>query len=131
MYNEATFRLIGRIAKINRAGKTLRVTVASNYSVKLDNGDYDDRVRFNTVTVFGRQAEWVETKRQVGDFVLVEGNLEDRKYEKDGETVYTTDRLTNTFELLSGAPAKKEEPAKKAAGKGRKAAQPEGDNIPF
>lgn len=130
MYNEATFRLIGRIAKINRAGKTLRVTVASNYSVKLDDGSYDDRVRFNTVTVFGRQAEWVATKRQVGDLVLVEGNLEDRKYEKDGETVYTTDRLTNTFELL-GLPAKKEEPAKKAAGKSRKAVQPEGDDIPF
>jgi len=100
MYNEASFRLIGRIAKINRVGKTLRVNIASNYSVKGDDGKWDERTRWNTVTVFGKQAEWVETKRVAGDLVLVEGNLEDRSYEKDGETVYTTDRLANTFELI-------------------------------
>jgi len=106
MYNEASFRLIGRIAKIERAGKTVRVSIASNYSVKDEAGDYQDRTRWNTVTVFGKQAEWVQKKRSKGDLVLVEGNLEDRSYEKDGKTVYTTDRLANTFELLAGAPAR-------------------------
>jgi single-strand DNA-binding protein len=106
MYNEASFRLIGRIAKITRAGKTVRVNIASNYSVKDEAGTWEERTRWNTVTVFGKQAEWVETKRQQGDLVLVEGNLEDRTYEKDGEKVYTTDRLANLFEVLTKAPEK-------------------------
>jgi single-strand DNA-binding protein len=100
MYNEASFRLIGRIAKINRVGKTLGVNIASNYSVKGGDGTWDERTRWNTVTVFGKQAEWVETKSVPGDLALVEVNLEDRSYEKDGKTVYTTDRLANTFELI-------------------------------
>jgi len=104
MYNEASFRLIGRIAKIERSGKTVRVNIASNYAVKLDEDKWEDRTRWNIVTVFGKQAEWVENKRSKGDLVLVEGNLEDRSYEKDGKTVYTTDRLANTFELLAKAP---------------------------
>ena len=120
MYNEASFRLIGRIAKINRIGKTLRVNIASNYSVKSDDGKWDERTRWNTVTVFGKQAEWVETKRTLGDLVLVEGNLEDRSYEKDGETFYTTDRLANTFELLV-----------KAGPKGERQPADDRDEIPF
>ena len=106
MYNEASFRLIGRIAKITRAGKTVRVNIASNYSVKDEAGAWEERTRWNTVTVFGKQAEWVETKSVPGDLALVEVNLEDRSYEKDGKTVYTTDRLANLFEVLTKAPEK-------------------------
>jgi hypothetical protein len=45
----------------------VRVNIASNYSVKDDAGTWEERTRWNTLTVFGKQAEWVETKRQQGD----------------------------------------------------------------
>ena len=110
MYNEASFRLIGRIAKMQRVGGAIKVNVANNFDVKGDDGKYEEKTTYNQVTVFGKQAEWVENKRKVGDLVLVEGNLHDSQYQdKNGETVYTVERNANRFELLTSAPAKKED----------------------
>lgn len=100
-YNEASFRIIGRIGAVTRFGKILKVSIASNYSTRDDGGDRQDHTRWNTVTVFGKQADWVETKRAIGDLVLVEGNIADTSYDKNGEIVYTADRLANRFELLA------------------------------
>ena len=44
-----------------------------------------------TVTVFDDQAAWIKGNVSKGQPVLAEGRINNSSYEKDGETVYTTD----------------------------------------
>jgi single-strand DNA-binding protein len=55
---------------------------------------------WNTVTLFGKVAERV-SKMTKGDLVHVRGRLRDNRYEKDGQTHFTTDRIADTIARLA------------------------------
>ena len=48
----AEFQIIGRIGQIKKVGTTLRVTIASGYPYKDDRGEWQERTRWNQITVF-------------------------------------------------------------------------------
>ncbi len=80
---------------------------------KQDDGSWDDNTHWNTVTVFNeRTIEWIKANTKPGDLVHVRGRIRNGSYEKDGDTVYTTDLITTEFLLLAkhqpGAPQPKD-----------------------
>ena len=102
MRGTAEFQIIGRIGRIATVGSTLKINIASDYPRKKDDGSWDDNTHWNTVTVFAeRTIEWIKANTKPGDLVHARGRIRNGSYEKDGDTVYTTDLVTTEFLLLA------------------------------
>ena len=102
MRGTAEFQIIGRIGRIATVGSTLKINIASDYPRKKDDGSWDDNTHWNTVTVFNeRTIEWINSNTKPGDLVHARGRIRNGSYEKDGDTVYTTDLVTTEFLLLA------------------------------
>lgn len=54
---------------------------------------------FFKCTSFGKQAEFVEKYFKKGSRILLEGELQNNNYEKDGQTVYDNQILVNNVEF--------------------------------
>ena len=52
MKNIAEFTIIGRVGAIKTIGKAVRVTIASNYRLKDERGEWREDTHWNEVTVF-------------------------------------------------------------------------------
>ncbi len=80
-------------------GKTYgRFTLAVNRRYKNSNGTYDADY-FNCV-VWGLTAENLAKFTKKGSLIGVSGMLQSRSYEKDGNRVYVTEILVESFDLL-------------------------------
>ena len=102
MRGTAEFQTIGRIGRIAEVGTTLKINIASDYPRKQEDGTWDDNTHWNTATVFNeRTIKWIKDKCKLGDLVHARGRLRQGSYEKDGETIYTTDLITEDFLLLA------------------------------
>ncbi len=56
----------------------------------------------NRVTIFSDGIRtYIDRNASIGDLVRVEGRMRDSSYEKDGETIYTVDRIANEFGILA------------------------------
>ncbi|MBB4200883.1 hypothetical protein CCR94_00955 [Rhodoblastus sphagnicola] len=85
----AEFQIIGRVGKIKKVGSTLRVTIAASYPYKDDHGDWQERTRWNEITIFqDARKGYVQRNILTGDLIRAVGMLEQTSWEKDGETVY-------------------------------------------
>jgi single-strand DNA-binding protein len=80
---------------------TLRL--ATNRRVKKDE-QWVDMPEYHTVVVWGRQAETSAQYLKKGSQVLVEGRLQTRSWEKDGQKRYTTEVVSEqvTFGRSAG-----------------------------
>ena len=106
-------------------------------------GEKKEATEWHRVVFFGRLAEIVGEYLKKGSQVYVEGRLQTRKYEKDGQDHYSTEIVADTMKMLgsrsgmgSGEPrAEMREPT--ATGEARPAKKPAGqfqdmdDDIPF
>jgi len=61
------------------------IGIAVNRSRKNGEGEYVDEVSFFDIDVFGAFANLVARKLRKGDAAVVNGRLEQQRYEKDGE----------------------------------------------
>ncbi len=114
MFDIARFQIIGRVGKVKTFDKVVRVSIATNASYK-ESGEWVDRTHWNEVAIFDRGTRgWVSEKVQPGDVVRVEGTLRQSSYERDGETVYTTDLVVEDF---NRQPKKNPADGAEAAGK--------------
>lgn len=102
MRNVAEFTLIGRVGKI-KPGKVLRVTVASNYRYRDENGQWKEDAHWNEVTNFSKtRAAYIEEHIEPGDLVHVRGRLRQNRYQRaDGSTAYTVDLIATDFDRLA------------------------------
>ena len=102
MKNFATFTILGRIARITPLNNVTKVTIAANYRRKNKDGAWEDDPHFNEVTIFDASTRrYIEEHCGKGDLVHVEGRLRQNKFERDGQTVYTVDLLSQDFGKLS------------------------------
>lgn len=105
-------------------------------------GEKKEATEWHRVVFFGRLAEIVGEYLKKGSQVYVEGRLQTRKYEKDGQDHYSTEIIADTMKMLGsrsgmggGEPRETREPS--AAGESRPAKKPAGqlqdmdDDIPF
>jgi single-strand DNA-binding protein len=105
-------------------------------------GEKKEATEWHRVVFFGRLAEIVGEYLKKGSQVYVEGRLQTRKYEKDGQDHYSTEIIADTMKMLgsrsgmgAGEPretrepsvAEESKPAKKPAGQ----FQDMDDDIPF
>ncbi|GLW61699.1 single-stranded DNA-binding protein [Hydrogenophilus thermoluteolus] len=75
------------------------------------NGEKQNRTEWHNVVLFGRLAEIAKEHLSKGSLVYVEGRLQTRSWDKDGETRYTTEIVAESMKMLpSGGGKTKGEP---------------------
>lgn len=65
-------------------------------------GERQERTEWHRIVVFGKQAEICEKYLSKGSSIYVEGRLQTRSWEKDGQTQYTTEIVASNFQFLGG-----------------------------
>ncbi|MDG3132634.1 single-stranded DNA-binding protein [Streptococcus suis] len=102
MYNKVI--LIGRLTAQpeliqTSSGKYLtRVIVAVNRRFKTEDGTRE--ADFITVVFWGKIAESLASYGSKGGLISIDGELRNRRYEKDGTSHYVTEVLGQSFQLL-------------------------------
>lgn len=107
MVNKVT--LIGRLGKdpefrVTAGGTPMaKFSLATSEKRKNPNGELVEQTEWHRLTCWGRQAEVARDYLVKGQLVYVEGRIHYDSYEnKEGQKVYTTDIIVNTFQMLSG-----------------------------
>ena len=97
---------IGNLTKDNelRMTQSGKQVLKNTIAIRRDKDNTD----FVNFTAFGKTAELLSKYTNKGSKILIEGEIRTGKYEKDSKTVYTSDIVVNTIELLS-KPDQKEE----------------------
>lgn len=113
----------------SRALCNLRIATTEVYKDK--SGQKKEQTEWHRVTVWGDQAENCNKYLAKGRSVYVEGRLQTRSYEKDGQKHYTTDIVADKIVFLGGGKggaAKESAPADDGEPSSPPAAD---DDIPF
>lgn len=78
----------------------LRVATSERWVDK--QGEKHERTEWHRVVVFGKQAEAAGKYLTKGRQVYIEGRLQTKEYEKDGQKRYSTDVICDTIQFLGG-----------------------------
>ena len=95
-------QLLGRIGKppeirYSQSGTAVcNVSLATSEKVK-----GEEKTQWHRLVAFGKTAELIEKYINKGDQLCVEGKISYGSYEKDGNTVYTTDIIVNRIHFVS------------------------------
>ena len=95
--------LTGRVTKDPQVRYTPSQTAVATFTIAVDRpvkAEAEKQADFPRITVFGKQAEICEKYIGKGSKIAIEGRIQTGKYEKNGETVYTTDVIANRVEFL-------------------------------
>jgi single-strand DNA-binding protein len=76
--------------------------IATTETWKDKSGAKQDKTEWHRVTVWGEQAENCSKYLQKGRSVYVEGKLQTRSYDKDGQKHYATDIIADRVVFLGG-----------------------------
>lgn len=94
---------LGDAPKINQtnSGKTVaNFTVATSKKFKQADGSMGETTQWHRIVAWNKLAEIVRDYCCKGSKVYVEGEIETRSYDKDGETKYVTEIIAQTLQLL-------------------------------
>jgi len=104
--------LVGRLGQdpelknVGNGQSVARLNIATSESWNDKNGQKQERTEWHRVVVWGRQAENCAKHLAKGRQVYVEGRLQTRKWEDNGQTKYSTEIVANTVQFLgAGASA--------------------------
>ena len=75
-------------------------SVATNESYKGQDGNLVERTEWHNVVAWRRVAELLAEYLKKGSKVYIEGKLQTRNYEKDGQTHYRTEIVVDDFVFL-------------------------------
>lgn len=75
-------------------------SIATTSRRRAPDGSYSEETDWHRISVFGKQAEFVKNYLRKGLQVYVEGRLRNRKYDKDGQTIYVTDIWADSVQIL-------------------------------
>lgn len=98
-------QLCGRLTKdpdirTSANGKSVaRLSIATNRSFKNGNGEWEKQAEFHNAVAFGNTADNIAKFFSKGDEIYIQGRLKTSKYEKDGQTRYSTDVMVEKFEF--------------------------------
>ncbi|MDF1747609.1 MAG: single-stranded DNA-binding protein [Alphaproteobacteria bacterium] len=85
------------VRSMQNGDKVANLSIATSESWKDQSGQRQERTEWHRVVIFGRVAEIAERYLKKGSKVLIEGQLQTRKWEKDGKTNYTTEVVVRGF----------------------------------
>ena len=107
-------------------------SVATNKRWEDKAGAKQERTEWHKIVVWGKQAENCAKYLDKGRPVYIEGELQTRQWEKDGQKHYTTEIQASTVQFLSGGNASGPATANTAtSGQNTSVSQLSEDDIPF
>lgn len=118
------------------------IAVATSYKYKDRNtNEPKELTEWHRISFFGRLAEVVGQYLKKGSSVYIEGRLQTRKYQKDGQDHYATDIIAENMQMLGGSKGDDQGATPPPAKGGKKGAAPAprpapnftdmDDDIPF
>jgi single-strand DNA-binding protein len=140
--------LVGRLGKdpeirFTQGGKAVaNFSIATDESYKNSDGEKVKKTEWMNIVVWGNSVEaFVQPYLHKGDLVYIEGKLQTRSWEKDGEKKYTTEiNVTDIKGLITGDSEKQPDPqntrttnkpAAKPAARPAQTQEVDDDSIPF
>lgn len=75
--------------------------VATNRTWKDNNGQKQESAEFHNIIVFGKQAENTAQYMKKGNQIMIEGRIQTRSWEKDGEKKYRTEIVAENIQFGS------------------------------
>lgn len=100
--------IIGRLGRkpeqrTSQGGTTITTfSVATSERRKDQSGEWSEQTEWHNIVCFGRTAETAASYLDKGRQVYVEGRIQTRSYEKDGQTHYRTEIVANVLNFLGG-----------------------------
>jgi len=100
--------LVGRLGRDPETRFTGGGTAVANFSIATDetykdkNGEKQKRTEWHKIIVWGKQAEIVQKYLTKGALVFIEGRIQSREWEKDGEKHRSFEIVANNFRMLGG-----------------------------
>lgn len=97
--------LIGNVGKQPEIRKTQSGISVANFSLATSKKvKGEDKTEWHRIVAWDKLAEIIEKYVNKGDKIMIEGEIETRDYEKDGQKVYTTEIRAWNMEMLGGKP---------------------------
>ncbi|MCP4671139.1 MAG: single-stranded DNA-binding protein [Desulfobacula sp.] len=100
--------LIGNLGRDPEIRYSQQGTAMVNFSIATseqwtdkNTGDKQEKTEWHNIKAFGKPAEILEKYLSKGSKVYIEGRLQTRTYEKDGQTHYMTEIIVREFQFLS------------------------------
>jgi len=75
-------------------------SMATDESYKDKNGERQKRTEWHRIIVWGKQAEIAQKYLKKGALIFVEGRIQSREWEKDGEKHRSFEIVANNFRML-------------------------------
>lgn len=86
------------------SGQTVaNLSVATNREWKDKDGNKQEEVEYHNVVAFGKTADVMAQYLQKGRPVYIEGRLQTRSWDKDGQKQYRTEIVVDTFQFGASA----------------------------
>ena len=90
------------VGKINKLNGVTKVSIASQYPRKDENGEWDNNTHWNTISVFKESTQnWIENNLSAGDIIHTTGRLREASYQKNSETVYTQELVSTQLNRIA------------------------------
>ncbi|MFA4830130.1 MAG: single-stranded DNA-binding protein [Thermodesulfovibrionales bacterium] len=104
MYNKVI--LVGNLTKDPELRYTPQGTAVASFRIAVNSkikhqGEFKDETLFISIVVFGKQAENVGQYLSKGKSVLVEGRLQERRWESEGQQRSKFEVVANSVRFLS------------------------------
>lgn len=98
--------LIGNLGDKPKLNQANNGTAVANFSVAttenwMKDGQKESKTTWHRVNVWGKQAENCEKYLDKGSKVYIEGKIDNRSYEKDGEKKYVTEIVAREVKFLN------------------------------
>lgn len=104
-------RLIGHLGNdpelktVDNGNKMAKLSIATNDFYTDKKGEKQTETIWHNLVAWGKTAELVEQLLHKGTEVAIEGKLNSRSYEKEGEKKYITEVVVNDFAVFTKKPA--------------------------
>ncbi len=104
MVNRVT--LVGRLGrdpetKFTGAGQAVaNFSIATDETYKDKKGERQKRTEWHRIIVWGKQAEIAQKYLKKGALIFIEGRIQSREWEKDGEKHRSFEIICNNFRML-------------------------------
>lgn len=108
--------IIGRTTKDPEAKATNSGSSVTNFTIVTNrvwnqNGQKQEEAEFHNVVAFGKLADIISQHVKKGQLIMVQGRIQTRSWEKDGQKRYTTEVIADRMQMgpRSGNSQKEEE----------------------
>ncbi|HHH53456.1 MAG TPA: single-stranded DNA-binding protein [Bacteroidetes bacterium] len=91
------------LREFDSGSKKASFTLATNEGYTDKNGEKVEKTEWHNIVAWGKPAEWMKNSLKKGDQVMIQGQINYRKYEdKEGIVRYITEINTNDFLKING-----------------------------